>query len=361
MRARVGDAARGIEKSLIRTMRRAEIADTIVSRRLVTDMSRGHIPATSTLRNAENGRGARKSAPPLRRAAHRSTPDSEPSPRGNLPLVLTSFVGREWEIPEVEGQLAETRLLTLVGPGGCGKTRLALRVAAGLGERFEDGVWWASLSSLSDPALVPNAVASALGVSEAPDRTPTEALAVFLEAKSPLIVLDNCEHLIGACAALVDVLLRSCPGLKVLATSRESLGVAGEVSWPVPPLSLPDPDEQQNAEGLLRFGAVRLFVERARAAFPGFALTQENASAVAAVCARLDGMPLAIELAAARIRVISPDQILCRLDDRFHLLRSGRASIARHRTLRATIDWSHELLSGAEKALFRRLSVFAGG
>jgi predicted ATPase/DNA-binding CsgD family transcriptional regulator len=329
-------------------MRRARIADTIVPRRLVTNMTGGHTPATHALQNAVNGSGARESAP-----------DPEPPPKGNLPVALTSFVGREREIPEVEGLLAETRLLTLVGPGGCGKTRLALRVAAGLEERLGDGAWWASLSSLSDPDLVPNAVGSALGVRETPDRTPIEALAAFLEAKGPLIVLDNCEHLIWACAALVDVLLRSCPGLKVLATSREPLGVAGEVSWPVPPLSLPD--QQQNAGDLLRFGAVRLFVERARAAIPDFALTQENASAVARLCAKLDGMPLAIELAASRARVISPGQILERLDDRFRLLRGGRTSVPRHKTLRATIDWSHDLLSGAEKVLFRRLSVFAGG
>jgi non-specific serine/threonine protein kinase len=270
-------------------------------------------------------------------------------------------VGRERELSEIRGIMGDARLLTLTGPGGCGKTRLALRVAAGLGERFRDGVWWVGLSSLSDPVLVPNAVASAFGVRETPDRTPTEALAAFLEAKSPLLVLDNCEHLVGACATLGDVLLRSSPGLKILATSREPLGVAGEISWPVPPLSLPDPNGRQNAEDLLRFAAVLLFVERARAASPGFTLMEENASAVAALCARLDGMPLAIELAASRLRVLSPRQILERLDDRFRLLRGGRTTVPRHKTLEATVDWSHDLLSSAEKILFRRLSVFAGG
>lgn len=279
---------------------------------------------------------------------------------GNLPLVLTSFVGRKREISEVEGFLAESRLLTLTGPGGCGKTRLALRVAAGLGDlenhgrSFGDGTWWVGLSSLPDAGLVPNAVATALVVSEAPDRTLTEALTGFLEAKELVLVLDNCEHLVDACAELADILLRSCPGLKVLATSREPLGVAGEVS-------LPEPKRGQDAEDLLRSESVRLFVERAKTGVPDFILTEENAPAVAALCRRLDGMPLAIELAASRVRVLSPEQILHRLDDRFRLLQGSRIATSRHRTLRATIDWSHELLSEEEKLLFRRLSVFAGG
>jgi predicted ATPase len=304
------------------------------------------------------------------RQAPGSESPPEGSPGGNLPLELSSFVGREREISEVGGILSEARLLTLVGPGGCGKTRLALRVAADLGRRgnprelFGDGVWWVGLDSLSDPGLTPNAVASALGVRETPDRVPTEALAVSLEAKKALLVLDNGEHLVGACAALADFLLRSCPGVKLLATSREPPGVPGEVSWPVPPLTLPnsgDIGQERDAAGLLRSGATRLFVERARAASPGFDPTWESALAVAGLCARLDGMPLAIELAAARTRTLSPGQILERLDDSFRLLRGGRASVERHRTLGATIDWSHDLLSEEEKAMFRRLSVFVGG
>lgn len=293
--------------------------------------------------------------------------DSLAASTGNLPLVLTSFVGREREISEVKELLSGTRLLTLVGPGGCGKTRLALRVAADLRNQedptrsFRDGVWWVSLSSLSDAGLVPNAVASALGISETPDRALTEALLAFLEAKGLLLVLDNCEHLVGACAGLADELLRSCPDLKVLATSREPLGVAGEVSWPVPPLSLPDSERGQAPEDLLRSESVRLFVERARATAPDFTLTEENASAVVGLCQRLDGMPLALELAAARVRMFSPAQILDRLDDRFRLLRGSRTATPRHKTLEAAIDWSHELLSEVEKVLFRRLSVFAGG
>ncbi|HEX2741184.1 MAG TPA: tetratricopeptide repeat protein [Rubrobacter sp.] len=299
-----------------------------------------------------------------RRGDGRPTTWAGVASKGNLPLELSSFVGREREISQVRGVMGDARLLTLTGPGGCGKTRLALRVAAdlaGSGERFGDGAWWVDLSSLSDPSLVPSTVASAFGVREAPDRTPTEALAAFLEAKSPLLVLDNCEHLVEACATLGDVLLRSCSGLKIMATSREPLGVAGEISWPVPPLALPDPNRRLNAQDLLRYSAVRLFVERARAASFGFSFTEENASVVAALCARLDGMPLAIELAASRVRVLSLRQILERLDDRFRLLRGSRTSVPRHKTLEATIDWSHELLSEEEKILFRRLSVFAGG
>ena len=295
---------------------------------------------------------------------------SPAAPGGNLPAVLTSFVGRSREIREVKGLLAAARLLTLVGPGGCGKTRLALRVAADLEDRGDlreapgDGVWWVGLSSLSDPLLVPNAAVAALGMHETPDLTRTEALVAFLGAREALLVMDNCEHLVGACADLADALLRNCPDLKILATSREPLGVAGEVSWPVPPLSLPaseDTEQAQNTKALLRFESVGLFDERARAASPDFALTRDNASAVAELCVNLDGMPLAIELAASRVRALSPEQILERLHDRFRLLRGGRASSERHKTLRATIDWSHDLLSDREKILFRRLSVFSGG
>jgi non-specific serine/threonine protein kinase len=224
--------------------------------------------------------------------------DSLAAPEGNLPAVLTSFVGRAREVREVEGLLSRARLLTLVGPGGCGKTRLALRVAEDPGGRgnlrkvLGDGVWWVGLSSLSNPQIVPNAVASALGAREASDLTPIEALGVFLGSRKALLVLDNCEHLVGACAALADALLRSSPDLTILATSREPLGVAGEVSWPVPPLSLPGPgntEQGHNKEPLIHFESVRLFDERARAASPGFALTRENASAVAELCANLAG------------------------------------------------------------------------
>jgi predicted ATPase/DNA-binding CsgD family transcriptional regulator len=278
---------------------------------------------------------------------------------GRLPLETTSFVGRGRELSEVEGLLGRTRLLTLVGVGGSGKTRLALRLA---GRRAEEGdVWWVDLASLPGRDLVPRKVASTLGVSESQGRQTSELLVDYLGSQEALLILDNCEHVVEACASLADVLLHACPGVRILATSREPLGVDGEVSWPVPPLSLPDAGRVQAPKELLRCEAVGLFVERVGAVEPGFALTEDNAPAVADLCARLDGMPLAIELAASRVRMLSVGQILDRLDDRFRLLRGNRTAVPRHRTLGATIDWSHELLSEQEKILFRKLSVFAGG
>ncbi len=286
-------------------------------------------------------------------------------PPNNLSLELTSFIGRERELAEIKETLNGTRLLTITGPGGSGKTRLALRVAVDLAEGFEYGASWVELAALADPDLVPQRVTSALGMREVPGRWVIELLVEHLKPKEMLVVLDNCEHLIDGCAGLADALLRMCPRLRLVATSREPLGVAGEISWPAPPLSLPDtvsPEGTRALEDPLRYESVRLFVERAAAALPGFALTEENAPAVARICERLDGMPLAIELAASRVRALPPRQILERLDDRFRILASGgRTSVPRHRTLRATIDWSYELLSEEEKVLFRRLSVFAGG
>jgi non-specific serine/threonine protein kinase len=271
-------------------------------------------------------------------------------------------VGREREVAEVKDRLTDTRLLTLTGSGGCGKTRLALAVASELADGFEGGAWWVALASLSDPDLVPQAVASALGVRETPGRSLTEVLRERLETEDLLLVLDNCEHLIGACATLADTLLRACPGLKILATSREALGVAGETSWLVPSLSVPDAEYETPTEELGRYAAVKLFCERARAVASSFELTEENSSVVVGVCRRLDGIPLAIELAAARTRVLSVEQIATRLGESFRLLKTeSRTADPRHRTLGATIDWSHGLLSDEERTLFRRLSVFVGG
>jgi len=302
----------------------------------------------------ENGRGRLVALSGRRRDA---------GPPNNLSLELSSFVGREKELAEVKRLLEDNRLLTLTGSGGCGKTRLALEVAAGeLAEGFEDGVWLVELAPLADPSLVAQAVAFTLKVREQPGRSLTGTLSDHLGSRKLLLVLDNCEHLIEACAALADALLRSGPELRVLATSREALGITGEVAWPVPSLSLPDLRRLPEVESLTLYESARLFVERAAAVNPSFALTEHNAAAVAQVCYRLDGIPLALELAAAKAKVLSVEQIVERLDDSFGLLAAGgRTAMPRHKTLRATMDWSHELLSEEERALFRRLSVFAGG
>ena len=282
----------------------------------------------------------------------------------NLPVQPTPLVGREREVAEVGGLLHEegVRLLTLTGPGGTGKTRLALQTAAHLAEDFENGVGFVELAPLSGPELVAEGAARALDLRWGAGLSPAEALLDYLEPRETLLILDNCEHLIEACAGLADRLLRSCPGLKILATSREALSVPGERAWLVPSLSLPDAQEETTPGQLVRHESVRLFVERAGAAAPGFKLDENNAPAVARICQRLDGIPLAIELAAVRIRVLSASQIAARLDDRFLLLTGGsRVAMPRQRTLLATMDWSHELLSDRERALFRRISAFANG
>jgi predicted ATPase/class 3 adenylate cyclase len=309
----------------------------------------------------------------------------------NLPIQLTRFIGREKEIAEVKRRLAEARLLTLTGSGGCGKTRLALQVAADLlvgahghAPLLPDGAYLVELASLSDPSLVPQAVASALGVREGAvglspgeggpgampgtsgGRSMLDKLLDYLQSKQLLLVLDNCEHLIAACAHLTEALLRGCPNLKVLAASRESLGIAGEASYRVPSLSLPDPKSPpvgvDTISALTMYEAVRLFIDRAVDALSTFAVTNQNAPAVVQICHRLDGIPLAIELAAARVKVLSAEQIARRLDDSFRLLTGGsRTALPRQQTLRAAIDWSYNLLSEPERILFRRLSVFMGG
>ena len=276
------------------------------------------------------------------------------APPTNLPHAVTSFVGREREVGEVREWLSRARLVTLVGPGGIGKTRLALETAAGVVGEHAGGVWLVELASLADPALVPRAVGAALGVQDHGGRSEVEAVEAFLRDKRALVVMDNCEHLVGACADLIGRLLVASAGLRVLATSRESLGIAGEAVWPVPALAVPEP----NAGDARACEAVRLFADRASLANPGFEMTD----AVVELCRRLEGIPLAIELAAARVKALSVEQILERLGDRFRLLGgASRTAPTRQHTLRATLDWSYDLLTDEERALLRQLSVFAGG
>jgi predicted ATPase/DNA-binding SARP family transcriptional activator len=301
------------------------------------------------------GRGVRTS----RDDPHMPTQRTAAAPHpGSLPTELTPFIGRDTELEELERLLGAGRLLTLTGAGGSGKTRLARELA----EREDvsaGGVAWVELAALDDPALIPQHVAKECGI---PDEVRgTDTLLAVLRARGGLLVLDNCEHLVDSCAELVDRLLRACPELRILATSREALGVKGERAWLVPPLSLPS-GEAVDPEEAGSFEAVRLFVDRARDAMPEFTLTPQNTPAVVAVCRRLDGIPLAIELAAARVRVLPPEQLSQRLGDAFRVLTGGgRTAVPRHRTLRATMDWSHDLLRDASKVLFRRQAVFRGG
>jgi predicted ATPase/DNA-binding CsgD family transcriptional regulator len=287
--------------------------------------------------------------------------DSEGCP-GNLPAEPSSFVGREREAAEVRRLLGASRLLTLIGAGGAGKTRLALEVAGGLRPTCPDGVWLTELASLGDASLVVQTLADALGVSEAHGRPLVETLIAHLRGRALLLVIDNCEHLVEAVAPLVEALLRGCPMLRVLATSREPLGLRGETAWSVPPLATPHPDHLPSLDELAGYEAVRLFVERAAAVQPGFRLDERSARPVVDICYRLDGMPLAIELAAARVSVLPVDEIAARIGDRFSLLTSGsRTALPRHRTLRAATDWSYDLLDEPERQLFARLGTFAGG
>jgi len=281
--------------------------------------------------------------------------------RTNLPEQLTSFVGRRRELVEIMHLLERTRLLMLTGVGGTGKTRLALRVAAEVLDRYPDGVWLVDLAPLADSTLVPYAVAAATGVRAEPGQPLVATLLAALRARQLLLVIDNCEHLLDACAHLADGLLRACPRVRILATSRQALGIVGEVSRHVPSLAVPAEGHLPPIESLTAYEAIQLFVDRALMVRPSFTVSNQNAPAVAQVCKRLDGIPLALELAAARLRVLSVDQIAQRLDDRFRLLTGGsRTALPRQQTLRATLEWSHALLTEPERILFRRLAVFAG-
>jgi predicted ATPase/class 3 adenylate cyclase/DNA-binding CsgD family transcriptional regulator len=300
--------------------------------------------------------------------AHPDLPVIDAPPRSldalanNLPVELSSFVGRERELGEVREKLRSTRLLTLTGAGGCGKTRLALHAAADALERFPGGVWWVELAAIVDPRLLGEAVAAAVGVRALPGRTATDAVLIHLHSRRALVVLDNCEHLLAASAELVGELLQGCQEVSVMTTSREPLGLPGETSWRVPSLSLPVEHVPEPIETLRHSDAVKLFIERALQVRPNFSVTNDNAPAVAQLCHDLDGIPLAIELAAARVRLMSVQEIADGLADRFHLLTGGaRTALPRQQTLRASVDWSHQLLGDLERTLLRRLGVFAGG
>ena len=280
----------------------------------------------------------------------------------NLPAELTGFVDRRDELAEVKRLLAESRLVTLTGIGGVGKTRLALRAATELRRAFRDGVWLVRLDQLREEALVAQAIANALGLQDRAGCAPAETLEDYLAGRQLLLVLDNCEHLVDAVAKLADQLLRAAAGLRVLATSREALNIDGEMVLSVPPLPVPEAGQPLTLAQAGLFPAVRLFAERAAQVVPGFAVTEANMAAVAGICGRLEGLPLAIELAAAQTRVLSPEQVEARLGDRLGLLtRGSRTRPARQQTLRASIEWSYELASQAERLLWARLSVFAGG
>jgi predicted ATPase/DNA-binding CsgD family transcriptional regulator len=290
--------------------------------------------------------------PGMARAARRS---------GNLPAETASFVGRRRELGEVRKKLTEARLVSLVGPGGVGKTRLAVRIATGLGRGFSGGAWLVELAEIGDPALVSQAVMTALDLRDQAAAEPLALLLAFLRDQELLLVVDNCEHLLGAAAQVVTEVLRAAPGVRVIATSREPLAVAGEHVVPVPPLELPAPGPTEPLARLGQNEAVMLFTQRAAAASGGFELAESNRAAVVDLCRRLDGLPLAIELAAVRTRVLSVEQIVARLADRFALLTGGsRAALPRHQTLRTTIEWSHDLLPDRERAVLRRLCAFAG-
>jgi predicted ATPase/class 3 adenylate cyclase len=279
----------------------------------------------------------------------------------NLPQQVTSFIGRERELKDVKQLLSGTRLLTLVGPGGIGKTRLSLQAAADVLDDYPDGVWLVELAPLTNPRLVDQAVAIVLGVKEEAGHSVADALMSYVKGKRLLLVLDNCEHLIDASAALAKQVLQSGPGLRILASSREPLRVAGETHYAVPALATPEPGRAVTTESIGQYAAANLFGDRAAAAQPAFRINDRNAVAVADICHRLDGIPLAIELAAARVRSLPVETIAARLGDRFRLLAGGdRTALPRQQTLRALIDWSYELLVEPERELFRRLAVFAG-
>ena len=296
------------------------------------------------------------------RPKNRATPSSTREQRTNLPVPLTSFVGREKDVALIQQRLAKHRLVTLIGTGGIGKTRLSQHVASQLMQKYNNGVWLVELASLSDPALVPQTVAAVFGIQPGTDRALIETLIHFLRAKTILLILDNCEHLLDACAGLANQLLKNCPNLKILATSREAMGIIGEALYQAPALTIPEIQKIETIEKLNDYESIRLFDERAQLVQMDFAVTTENAASVVQICRRLDGIPLAIELAAVRVQTFSAEQIAMQLNECFHTLTGGsRTALPRHQTLQASIDWSWRLLYEPEQTILRRLAVFAGG
>jgi len=336
---------------------------------VTTELAQGMMPSQATLRDMGAHRlrdliqpeqvyqlvapGLLADFPPLRSL------DALPN---NLPLQLTQLVGRDTDLAEIETLLAKHRLVTLVGAGGVGKTRLSLQVGAEVLDRFEDGVWFIDLAPLNDPTFIPSRFADVFNLGDSGGRTLEEVVTRALQSRHVLIILDNCEHLVSGAARMAELLLRGCAHVRILASSREGLGIEGEVVLRVPSLTVPSADKDVNAADAVQFGAIALFAERATAADRRFTLTDKNAAVVGRICEQLDGIPLAIEMAAARTKVLSVEQLAARLEDRFRILTaSNRSALPRQQTMRALIDWSYDLLSDKEKTVFRRLSVFAGG
>jgi predicted ATPase/class 3 adenylate cyclase len=365
-----GDEYRGyLALSLVQRLMSAGHGGQILVSGATENLLRGQLPDPLTLHDL--GRHPLRDVPQPVRVFQVAASDlplefpplrNIPSHPNNLPTQLTSFVGREKELADIQRLLLNTHILTLIGPGGTGKTRLSIHVASALLDRFPDGLWLVELAPILDPLLVPRTVAMTMGLRDEPQRPVIDMLCDYLREKKMLLILDNCEHLVDACARMADRILHAAPDVRILASSREALGIGGEVTYRVPSLGLPDIEHLPPIESLSQYEAVKLFIDRAKAAVPSFSVNNENAPALAQVCYRLDGIPLAIELAAAKVRVLGLEQIAKRLDDRFRLLTSGsRTALERHQTLRAAIDWSYNLLSPTEQVLFYRLSVFVGG
>lgn len=365
-----GPQARERVLSIIRWLRQQEVLETTGEANALLNAA-GMVGLNEEIpEEAHLLRGNGNITKPVSVAAPKTAPSHRQS---NLPPQLTTFIGREKERAELKHLLATTRLVTLTASGGCGKTRLAIQVASEVQHEYPHGVWFVDLALLNDPAILPQVIATVFQLHDQAGHSRLETLTEYLQNKQLLLILDNCEHLVDACASLIVELLSACPKLKILATSREALRVPGEIIWHVPVLAVPDrristqsatseSTPVANPQELLQYDSVRLFADRARTLLPSFTVTAQNAAAIIQICRQLDGIPLAIELAAARVKLLAVNEIALRLNDSFRLLTSGsRTALPRHQTLRAMIDWSYNLLSEAECSIFQRLAVFPGG